>query len=126
MTPQPMPLYGPEPGRGAAFAVYVLYLMSIPSVGILALVGVIVAYMSRAEAAGVARAHIEEQIRTWWNAFWWNVMFAIVCVAGIVLTVVLIGIPLVWLASLGWFIVMVWFTVKSVFGLIALLDGRAR
>lgn len=121
-----VPLFPPEPGRGAAFVTYVLYLMSIPSAGILALIGLIVAYVARDEAAGVARTHIEDQIRTWWIAFWWGVIIVLGFIAGGALTVVLIGIPILALAWLAGLIVAIWFTVKSVFGLIALLDGRPR
>lgn len=124
MTPSPHPLYGAEPGRSAAFAVYVLYLMSIPSAGILALIGLVVAYAARAEAQGSARTHIEDQIRIWWIAFWWAAAIVIATIVGAALVVVLIGIPIIWLASLAGLIVMVWFTAKSVLGLIALLDGR--
>ncbi|MEZ5995690.1 MAG: hypothetical protein R3C25_08035 [Hyphomonadaceae bacterium] len=115
-----------ERGRGAAFVVYVLYLMSIPSAGVLALIGLIVAYMGRGEAVGVARSHIEDQIRTWWIAFWWAIAIWIGYFVGGILTVVLIGIPIVMLAWLASFIVAVWFTLKSIFGFIALLDGRPR
>lgn len=120
------PFYSPEPGRGAAFVTYVLYLVSIPSAGILALVGVILAYAARAQAQGVARSHIEHQIQFWWTAFWWGVAIAIGCGVGIALSVVLIGIPILMLAGLAGLIVMIWFTVTSALGLIALLDGRAR
>lgn len=126
MTYQPQPLYAPEPGRGAAFVVYVLYLMSIPSAGILAFIGLVVAYTARADAVGAARAHIEEQIRIWWVAFWSVAAIIVAHAIGIALTIVLIGIPILLLASLAGLIVMVWFTVKSAMGLIALLDGRAR
>lgn len=120
------PFYSPEPGRGAAFVTYVLYLVSIPSAGILALVGVILAYAARAEAQGVARGHIEHQIRYWWTAFWWGVAIAVGYAIGAALTFVLIGIPILALAGLAGLIVMIWFTVTSALGLIALLDGRAR
>ena len=126
MTQQSLPIYAPEPGRGAAFVVYVLYLMSIPSAGILAFIGLVVAYTARADAVGAARAHIEEQIRMWWAAFWSVAAIIVAHAIGIALTVVLIGIPILLLASLAGLIVMVWFTVKSAMGLIALLDGRAR
>jgi uncharacterized membrane protein len=126
MTPQPLPLFTPEPGRGAAFVAYVLFLMSIPSAGILALVGVVVAYAAREDAQGVGRAHLEHQIRYWWLAVWWGTGIAVATFVGLVLSVVLIGIPIVMLAALAGLVVMIWFTVKSVFGLIALLDGRPR
>jgi hypothetical protein len=45
---------------------------------------------------------------------------------GAILSVVLIGIPILALAWLASLIVAIWFTVKSGFGLLALLDGRPR
>ena len=118
--------FGGERGRGTAFVVYVLYLMSIPSAGILALLGLIVAYVGRAEANGVARSHIEDQIRVWWTAFWWAVAIWVMYVIGTALAIVLIGIPILMLAWLASLIIFIWFTVKGIFGLIALLDGRPR
>lgn len=113
-----------ERGRGAAFVAYALYLLSIPSAGILALVGLIVAYVGRNEATGAALTHIDDQIRIWWIAFWWGVAIVIGYIVGGALAVVLVGIPILLLAWLAALIVGIWFTVKSVFGLIALLDGR--
>ena len=113
-----------ERGRGTAFVTYALYLLSIPSAGILALVGLIVAYVGRDEAGGMARTHIEDQIRYWWIAFWWGVAIVLGYIVGGALAVVLVGIPILVLAWLAALIVGIWFTVKSVFGLIALLDGR--
>ena len=123
---EPGYLFPPEPGRGTAFVTYVLYLMSIPSAGILALMGLIVAYIGRDDAIGVARTHIEDQIHTWWIAFWWGVAIVIGYIVGAALTVVLIGIPIIMLAWLAGLVVAIWFTLKGVFGLIALLDGRPR
>lgn len=121
---EPAYFFSHETGRGAAFVAYVLYLVSIPSAGILALVGVILAYAARDAAQGAARTHIENQIRTWWTAFWWAVTIWIATGIGILLTVVLIGFPIIMLAGLASLVVMIWFTVTSALGLIALLDGR--
>lgn len=115
-----------ERGRGAALLTYVLYLLSIPSLGVLALAGLIVAYVGRGEAMGVARSHLDHQIRMWWTAFWWTVAIWIVGAIGVVLTIVLIGIPIIWLAGLASLVLLIWFTVVSLFGLLALLDGRGR
>lgn len=123
---EPAYFFTHETGRGAAFVAYVLYLVSIPSAGILALVGVILAYAARDSAEGVARAHIENQIATWWTAFWWAVAIWIAGAVGVVLSVVLIGIPILVLAGLASLVLMIWFTIVSALGLIALLDGRAR
>jgi uncharacterized membrane protein len=115
-----------EAGRGAAVLAYVLYLLSIPSVGALALVGVIVAYVGRGEAGGAALTHLNHQIRIWWTAFWLTAIVWVMFAVGGVLTVVLIGIPILMLAFLAQFVIAVWFTVASGLGLFALLQGRPR
>jgi uncharacterized membrane protein len=106
-------------------AVYILYLLSIPSAAVFALIGVIVAYATRSTAVGLARAHLDEQIRLWWIAVMWGVGLFIASMIAWALTVVLIGFPILWIIGLLYFIVLVWFTVKSLLGFIALLDGRA-
>jgi uncharacterized membrane protein len=122
-----MPSTLPESaGRSAAFLVYCLYLLSIPSAGIFALVGVILALSARADASPAARTHLDDQIRIWFVSFWWHVGLAIVWMLGMVLTIVIIGFPILLIVGLLWFILMVWFTIKSALGLMALLDGRGR
>jgi len=113
-------------GRSAAFLVYGLYLLSIPSAGIFALVGVILALSARADAAPMARQHLDDQVRIWFVSFWWHVVLAIVWALGMLLTIVLIGFPILAIVAVLWFILMVWFTIKSLLGMMALLDGRGR
>ncbi len=115
-----------EAGRGSALVVYALYLLSIPSFAIFALVGVIFAYAARDGAGPLARSHLDDQIRVWWVAFWWAVAVAILGAIGFVLSFVLIGFPIMWIAALIGFIFFIWFTVKALLGLLALLDGRPR
>jgi uncharacterized membrane protein len=112
-------------GRGAAIVVWALYLLSIPSAALFALIGVIVAFASRESASPWARSHLDEQIRIWWIAVAWNVAIAMAALISWMLTIILIGFPLLWLCGIGWFVVMIWFTVKSLLGLIRLLDGRS-
>ncbi len=115
-----------EAGRGSALVVYGLYLLSIPSFAIFALVGVILAYAARDGAGPLARSHLDDQIRVWWVAFWWAVAVAILGALGFLLMAILIGFPLMWLAGLIGFVFFIWFTVKALLGLLALLDGRPR
>ena len=115
-----------QPGRGAAFLVYVLYLLSIPSAAIFALIGVIVALSSRDGASPLARSHLDDQIRIWMIAFWWGVFLVVATIIGAILTFVLIGFPILWIAGGLGFLVMIWFTIKSALGLLALMDGRPR
>lgn len=104
--------------------VYGLYLLSIPSAAVFALVGVILALVARDGAGPLARAHLDDQVRFWFVAFWWGVAIAVLGLVGWVLTVVLIGFPILLLVGALALIVGIWFTIKSFLGLLKLLDGR--
>ena len=110
-----------EEGRPAAAVVWLLYILSIPSAGILAIVGLIVAYVSRGSAHGWVRSHFDQQIRIFWQSFWWHVIPWVV--VGL-LSLVLIGLLLLWVPLLISFVLLIWFTAKSVLGLVALLNSR--
>ncbi len=125
--PARQPSYGDghaSEGKVAAIAAWGLYILSIPSANLLVIVGIIVAYAGRASATGVARQHIEAQIRLFWSVFWWSVLLWIGVVVGALLSVVLIGIPILLLAGLGLLLIFIWFTVKSIIGLLNLLGDR--
>lgn len=122
-----MPASASEPGRSTAFLVYVLYILSIPSLAVFALVGVIIALVGRSDAGPLARSHLDDQVRIWFVAFWWAVVLAIAwLVGGVLLLAFGLGLLVWWLIGIVAFVVGLWFTVKSVFGLLALLDNRAR
>ncbi len=123
MTGTPLPS---QPGRFSALMVYVLYLLSIPSFALFALLGVAWAIMARDGAGPLARSHLGDQIRIWFVAFWWGVILVIAAGIGWLLTPLLIGFPILWVVAGVGFLVMVWFTIKAFFGLLALLDGRPR
>ena len=126
MTDTLSPSAANERGRGNALAVYVLYLLSIPSFAVFALIGVIVALVSKDEAGPIARSHLNDQVRIWWIAFWWTVGLALAALVGWLLTLVLIGFAVLWLIGILAFLVAAWFTIKSIFGLMRLLEGRPR
>lgn len=121
-----VPLPSAQPGRAAALIVYVLYLLSIPSFAIFALIGVIVALASRGDAGPFARSHLDDQVRVWFISFWWGVALAFVALIGWILAFVLVGFAILWVVGLLYLGVMIWFTIKSLLGLLALLDGRPR
>ena len=125
MTDQPRFQSGHDSeGKAAALVAWALYILSIPSANILVLVGLVVAYAARGQAVGVARAHMDAQIQLFWSVFWWTVALWILILISGVLSLVLIGIPFLLLFIALWFLVSVWFTVKSVLGLLALLAAR--
>ncbi|MBX3477039.1 MAG: hypothetical protein KF910_05500 [Brevundimonas sp.] len=126
MTDQPRFQPGHESeGKAAALVAWALYILSIPSANILVLVGLVVAYAARGSATGLARAHMDAQIQLFWSVFWWTIALWVLILISGVLSVVLVGIPFLLLFLLLWFLLSVWFTVKSVLGLLALAGDRA-
>ncbi len=115
-------LHGDSHGKPAALIAWGLYILSIPSANILVIVGLIVAYAGRDSATGVSRAHIDAQIRLFWSVVWWTIGLWVLAIVSFI-TVILIPVSLVCL--LGLFILHVWFTIKSILGLINLMSDKA-
>ena len=65
-------------------------------------------------------------MRIWFQAFWWTVGFVILAVVGAVTAFLGVGFILLGIACLGGFILYLWFTVVSFFGLLKLIDNRPR
>jgi uncharacterized membrane protein len=125
MTTEPNFSAGQEPeGKVAALIAWALFILSIPSANVLVLVGLVVSYVARATAVGVARQHIDSQIRLFWSVIWWTVALWIGVIISIPLTAIGIGIITGLLCGLALFLLSVWFTVKSVLGLINLLQDK--
>lgn len=114
-------VHGDSQGKPAALIAWGLYILSIPSANLLVIVGLIVAYAGRSSATGVARAHIDAQIRLFWSVVWWTVGLWVLAIVSFI-TVILIPVGLVCL--LGLFILHVWFTIKSILGLVNLMSDQ--
>lgn len=109
----------PAAGKASAAVVYALYLLSLPSIGALTLVGVIWAYAARGQSAGWVRSHFDKEIRLFWQTLWWSIGVAVVGA----LTVLALGLGFfVWWA--GGIVIAVWFHVVSLLGLLNLLGDR--
>ncbi|MDK2746846.1 MAG: hypothetical protein KYX67_05975 [Brevundimonas sp.] len=125
MTTEPNFTAGQEPeGKVAALIAWALFILSIPSANVLVLVGLVVSYVARGTAVGVARQHIDSQIRLFWSVIWWTVALWIGIIISIPLAAIGIGIITGLLCGLALFLLSVWFTVKSVLGLISLLQDK--
>ena len=125
MTDAPDFSTGREPeGKVGALIAWALFILSIPSANVLVLVGLVVSYVTRGTATGVARQHIEAQIRLFWSVFWWTIAAWVGIFVSALASVVLIGIPFLLLFLLVWFLLSVWFTIKSVIGLLNLLNDK--
>ena len=124
-APQPRLESGHEAeGKPAALVAWALYILSIPSANVLVLVGLVVSYAARGSATGVARQHIEAQIALFWSVFWWTIALWILIGISIIGSMLVIGIPFLLLFTLLWFLLSIWFTVKSILGLLALLQDK--
>lgn len=83
--------------------IYVLYLAGLITVNATLLIGVVMAYVYRGEAAPWLREHYRYQIRT----FWMGMLYSLVA---FVLSLVAVG-------ALVWPLLMVWLVVRCVIGL---------
>ena len=92
-----------------ANTVYILYLVGL-LVPLTPIVGVIIAYVNRGEAAEWAQAHYRFQIRTFWIGLLYGVIGAVTCF-------IIVGI--FWLGF-----VLVWWVVRCVKGMQAISAGR--
>ena len=90
--------------------VYVLQALSF-AFGITAIIGLVINYVKRDEAAGtVYQSHFDWQIRT----FWWGLLWTVV---GIVLSFLLVGFAVL-------FVVWVWAIYREVKGFLKLNDNQ--
>ncbi|WP_339737568.1 hypothetical protein [uncultured Maricaulis sp.] len=92
---------------------YVLILLG-NIIGVTTLIAVIIAYARKDTAPGWLNTHYVFQIRTFWVA-----IFGIIASTGLIMTLILspfgfLGFGLVWL----------WVLIRSIVGLIRLVDGR--
>lgn len=111
-------------GKPAAFIAWGLYILSIPSANVLVLVGLVVAYAARGSATGVARQHMDAQIALFWSVFWWTIALWVLIFVSIFASFILVGIPFLLLFLALWFLLSVWFTVKSILGVLNLLSDK--
>lgn len=125
MTNEPNFIAGRESeGKVGALIAWGLFILSIPSANVLVLIGLVVSYVSRGTATGVARQHIDAQIALFWSVFWWTIAAWVGIAISALASLVLIGIPFLLLFLLAWFLLSVWFTIKSVIGLLNLLNDK--
>ncbi|WP_428150538.1 hypothetical protein [Brevundimonas sp.] len=124
-APQPRLAAGHEAeGKPAALIAWGLYILSIPSANVLVLVGLVVAYAARSSATGLPRQHIEAQIVLFWSVFWWTIALWVLIAISMAASIILIGIPFLLLFGALWFLLSIWFTVKSILGIVNLMSDK--
>jgi len=101
---------------------YALYLLAFAT-GFTAIVGLIIAYAQQGSAGPVMRTHYTFLIRTFWIGLVAMILVGVLFGVGAILSVVLIGIPIMALAGLLSAIVAVWYGVRCIVGLVYLSRG---
>jgi len=104
--------------------IYGLYLLGLVN-GLTILVGLVLAYANRDNAGPKMATHHRFLINTFWIGLVAAVVLGAMTLIGVVLSIVLIGIPILLLAGLLWCALGVWFFVRCVVGLIHLSNGEA-
>jgi len=111
----------PEPTESAVqitHVIYALYALGLLSIGIIAVAGLIMAYVKRDDVGGTyLTAHMSWLIRTFWWAFGW-------CVLIWVFIFLTLGIGLL-IAWLFFAIVWVWVAYRVIKGWLRLAEKRA-
>lgn len=137
-----MTVLPPEPGRPRfnqthesaskppAMIVWVLYVLALPSANLLAIVGMLVAASARGAATGLARQHLDRQLKLFWTSAVINIVLTAVCMVGIVslamdLTQAAWLLPLTIISGLALIGLTLWFTVRSAIGALNLARDRA-
>jgi uncharacterized membrane protein len=114
---------GPE-DKTMTLVVYALYLMGFITGGLTALVGLVMAYVLRGGAGPRAFSHYVFLIRTFWLSLVWFAAATVLFIAGLPLTLVLIGIPLLILAKLVLIAAAVWYAARCIMGLVAAIEDQ--
>jgi uncharacterized membrane protein len=113
-----------DEGKPMAMAVYVLFLLSLPSIGLLMVVGVVLAYATRGTAAPWVRTHLDKEIKVFWTTVVWTVILGLAWVVSAILVLVLIGFALLWVVGLAGAVLAIWFHVISFIGLMRLAQDK--
>ncbi|MET0293800.1 MAG: hypothetical protein ABW042_02200 [Phenylobacterium sp.] len=124
LPPPAAPAVQASDDRTVPVIAYALYLGGFAT-GFTPLIGVIIAHAGLAGASPFVRSHYEFLVRTFWIAVAALIAGALAMCVGFILSFVLIGIPIVWAAGAFMSLVGVWFAIRSVVGLVYVVQGRA-
>jgi len=104
--------------------IYGLYLLT-PVNGFTLLIGLVLAYMNQGGAGPRMRSHLTFLIRTFWLSIGWFLVGGLVALVGLIFSIVLIGLPFLWLGCMIMGAVGVWFMVRAIVGVIYLARDEA-
>jgi uncharacterized membrane protein len=116
-----------DEGKVPAFIVYALYIAGVFSAHLISPVGVIVAYVCRDGASPWVRSHFDQQVGMFWVVFWWMIAPFLIGI-GLITLLPVIGaiaaIPLLIVWGVAAVVTTIWFAIKSVMGLLRLINSQ--
>lgn len=110
--------------RTLPIVAYALYLGGFLTGGLTPIIGVIIAHAGKDNASAFVHSHYQFLIRTFWITVLGLLVGGAALAIGVVLSIILIGIPIVAVASLFLAAVGIWFAVRSVVGLVYAVQNR--
>ncbi len=103
---------------------YALYLLAFAT-GITAVIGLVIAYTQRSSAAPGMKTHFTYLIRTFWGGLVMMIVGGVIFGVGALLSIILIGFPIMGLAWLILTFATIWYAVRCIVGLVYLSRGEA-
>ena len=117
-------------GKPAAMIVWALFMLALPSANLLAIVGMLVAASARGGTAGLARQHLDRQLKLFWSSAVINIVLSGICMVGIVSLAMDLSqaawlLPMTVISGLALIGLTLWFTIRSAIGALNLGRDRA-
>jgi uncharacterized membrane protein len=103
--------------------VYALYILGLFH-GITLFIGLIMAYVLRGGAGPVNGSHYTWLIRTFWISLIWGLIGGGIMLVSIPFSLILIGIPFLWLGGMICLAAWVWAIVRCIIGAVRLADSQ--
>lgn len=103
---------------------YGLYLLAFAT-GITAIIGLVIAYAQRSSAGPTMHTHYTYLVRTFWGGLMFMLVGGVTMAIGAILSIILIGFPIMGLAWLILTAGSIWYAVRCIIGLVYLSRGEA-
>ena len=119
VEPSTPPYRPPGEDRSLPAVVYGLYLLGLIN-GLTVFIGLVIAYANKDAAGPRMHTHYLFQIRTFWTALGWWVIGGTLLFWGAILSLVLVGIPMVILGGFIFAVGHIWFALRCALGAVYL------
>lgn len=107
-----------------AIVIYLLFVVTLPTIGLSAVIGLIMAYVLKGDAGPVAWSHYLFQVRTFWLHLLFFPLGLLLVIIGIPLSFVVVGVPILIVGGLMLLGAHVWYVVRCIIGLVIAATGE--